>query len=130
MKSFEHINATTVHEALAALKYGNGSATLIAGGTDLLGIIKDRILPDQPEMIINIKTIRELEFIKESPKGLKIGALAKLSDIAGSAKVTSEYGGSQKPRAPLRHQKYATWAPSGATSVNRSGAGIIGIPTN
>lgn len=93
MKSFEHINATTIHEALAALKYGNGSATLIAGGTDLLGIIKDRILPDQPEMIINIKTIRELEFIKESPKGLKIGALAKLSDIAGSAKVTSEYRG-------------------------------------
>jgi len=93
MKSFDHINATTVDEALAALKYGNGKATLIAGGTDLLGIIKDRILPDYPEVIINIKTIRELEYIKEDPEGLKVGALAKLSDIAESAAVLSEYNG-------------------------------------
>ena len=93
MKSFKHINATSVDEAIETLEYGKGKAVLMAGGTDLLGIIKDRILPDHPEIVINIKTIRDLGYIREEPAGLKIGALAKLSDIAESADLLPGYGG-------------------------------------
>jgi xanthine dehydrogenase YagS FAD-binding subunit len=75
------------------LKEYKGRAKLIAGGTDLLGILKDRILPEYPEVIINIKTIPKLGYIKEDSEGLKIGALAKLSDIAQSPKVSSGYKG-------------------------------------
>ena len=91
MKSFNHVNVKTVGEAVKLLKYYKGKAKLIAGGTDLLGILKDRILPDYPEAIINIKTIHGLDYIKEDGKGLKIGALAKLSDIAKSPMVKGDY---------------------------------------
>ena len=57
---------------------------MIAGGTDLLGILKDKILPDYPKTIINLKDIKNLDYIKEDGAGLKIGALTRLEDIVQS----------------------------------------------
>lgn len=91
MKSFTHINAQSVEDAVTLLKDYRGKAKLMAGGTDLLGILKDNILPVYPEVIINLKTIRGLDSIKEDAKGLKIGALARLKDIAESATVQKSY---------------------------------------
>jgi NADPH-dependent glutamate synthase beta subunit-like oxidoreductase/CO/xanthine dehydrogenase FAD-binding subunit len=91
MKSFNHFNARTVNEAVRLLKSHQGRAKLIAGGTDLLGTLKDRILPDDPEAIINIKTVPELNYIKEDARGLKIGALTKLEEIAQSPAVREKY---------------------------------------
>jgi xanthine dehydrogenase YagS FAD-binding subunit len=84
MKAFHHVNAGTVDEAIALLKSGGGRAKVIAGGTDLLGILKDKILPDYPETLINLKSIKNLEYIKEDGGILKIGALTKLEDIVHS----------------------------------------------
>jgi len=64
---------------------------MIAGGTDLLGILKDKILPSDPEVIINIKAIPKLDYIKEDKHGLKIGALTTLSDIAKSPVIKEKY---------------------------------------
>ncbi len=91
MKSFDHVNAKTVDEAITLLKDHKGKAKLIAGGTDLLGILKDQILPEYPETIINIKTIQELDYIKEDGTGLKIGALTKLADITHNPAIQEKY---------------------------------------
>ena len=65
MRRFTHISARTIEEAVSALRrYGN-RANIIAGGTDLLGKMKDEILPRYPEAITDIKTIPGLDFIKE-----------------------------------------------------------------
>jgi len=91
MKTFKHIDVKTVNKACDLLKAYRGKAKLIAGGTDLLGILKDRIIPDYPEAIINIKTIPGLDYIQEDSKGLKIGGLTTLSNIAGSSVVKEKY---------------------------------------
>jgi xanthine dehydrogenase YagS FAD-binding subunit len=91
MKSFNHVNAKTVDEAVKTLERYKGKAKLNAGGTDLIGVLKHRILPDWPEAIINIKTIPGLNKIKEDTEGLKVGALTKLSDIADSEVVRRKY---------------------------------------
>src|SRR4030042_5430956 len=90
MKPFNHIDAGTVDEAVTLLK-DNGKAKLIAGGTDLLGVLKDRILPDYPEALINLKTVHGLGYIKEEAKGLKIGALTTLADIAKTPMIKERY---------------------------------------
>jgi xanthine dehydrogenase YagS FAD-binding subunit len=82
VKSFKHIHARTVEEACELLWKYNGKARLNAGGTDLLSILKGEILFNYPEAIINIKAIPGLDYVKEDNGALKIGALAKLSDIA------------------------------------------------
>ena len=81
MKLFEHINAKTVDEASHILNEHGDRAKIIAGGSDLLGTLKDRIHPDYPEIVLNIKTIDGLEYIKEENGTLKIGALTKLNAL-------------------------------------------------
>jgi NADPH-dependent glutamate synthase beta subunit-like oxidoreductase len=89
MKPFKHKDAKTINEAVKLQR--KGKTKLIAGGTDLLGILKDKILPDYPETVINIKTIPHLDYIKEDARGLKVGALTKLEDIASSPIIREKY---------------------------------------
>ena len=92
MKAFSHENAKTLAEARTAL--AGGKAEIIAGGTDLIGRLKDNILPDKmyPATLINIKTITPgLDFIKEEAGVLKIGAATRLADIADNAAVKQKY---------------------------------------
>ena len=89
MKTFKHINAKTIDEAVSAL--GQGKAMVIAGGTDLLGTLKDGILPEYPETVINLKSIAGLSYIKEEGGVLKIGALTLLDEIANSDVVKTKY---------------------------------------
>lgn len=91
MKKFSHINASSVEEAVSWLRRYGHRASVIAGGTDLLGKMKDEILPAYPEAIINLKTIPGLDFIKEEDGMLKIGALARLHDIAVNPAVRDRY---------------------------------------
>jgi xanthine dehydrogenase YagS FAD-binding subunit len=91
MRKFSHINASSVDEAVSWLRRYGHRANVIAGGTDLLGKLKDEILPTYPEAIINLKTIPALDFIKEEDGLLKIGALARLHDIAVNPTVKDRY---------------------------------------
>jgi len=63
MRNFAHVNAMTLDEAASILRRYGKKAALIAGGTDLLGKMKDEILPTYPEALVNIKTIPGLDFI-------------------------------------------------------------------
>ena len=85
MQTFCHLNSKTIKEASAALS--KKGSVLNAGGTDLLGVLKDNILPDYPELIINLKTIPGLDEIREEDGGIVIGALTRLADIAASPLV-------------------------------------------
>ena len=91
MKTFRHLEAESVEEALSLVKKFSGKANFIAGGTDLLGVLKGNILPDYPEALINIKTIPELHDIEEDKGRLKIGALTRLVDIVQSPIVKEKY---------------------------------------
>jgi NADPH-dependent glutamate synthase beta subunit-like oxidoreductase/CO/xanthine dehydrogenase FAD-binding subunit len=91
MKIFKHVNALSAKEAASILKEYKGKAKVVAGGTDLMGQIKDSILPEPPEVIVNIKTISDLGYIRENGGTLKIGALTKIEDIAQDKIVKSRY---------------------------------------
>lgn len=91
MRSFIHINVRTIEEAHLLLGKHRGKAVVNAGGTDLLGVLKDEILPGYPKVVINIKNIPGLASITENESGLTIGSLVKLSDIAGSPLIKARY---------------------------------------
>ena len=89
MKAFNHTNVKTMAEAKTAL--AGGKATIIAGGTDLIGTLKDNILPTYPNALVNIKAIPGLDYIKEEGGMLKIGATTRLADIAANPTVNQKY---------------------------------------
>jgi xanthine dehydrogenase YagS FAD-binding subunit len=85
----KHINARSVAEALHVLGEYQEEAKIIAGGVDLVPLIKDEVIG--PNVLVNIKTIPELAYIKEDAEGLKIGALTTLNDIEMSPIISSQY---------------------------------------
>ena len=89
MKPFNHTNATSIAEIKTAL--ADGKTTLIAGGTDLMGTLKDNILRDYPATVINLKSVSGLDFIEEKGDVLKIGAATRLADIAADPLVQEKY---------------------------------------
>ncbi|MDR3148636.1 MAG: FAD binding domain-containing protein [Oscillospiraceae bacterium] len=97
MRAFNHINAKSLDEATALLKKDGSVA--IAGGGDLLGALKDDIFPDYPKLVVNIKSIPELDNIVLDGNILKIGTLVTLADAARnplvieSAKAVSDAAG-------------------------------------
>ncbi len=88
-KRFEHVNAKTVEEAASILR--KGKAAVLSGGTDLLGAMRFEILPNYPEVVVNLKTIPGMEYVKEEAGLLKIGAMTRLEDIAKNNLVKTRY---------------------------------------
>ncbi len=88
MKAFEYVNPADTRSAVAALTQAGDKGKVIAGGVDLLGEMKDYI--ETPDVVVNLKTIRGLDHIS-TDRGLRLGALARLTDIAGNEAIRSHY---------------------------------------
>ena len=82
MKKFAYKNAETITDAASLLK--TGSAAILAGGTDILNLVKIEALNISPELLVNIKNIPGLDTISENASGLEIGASTRISSIASS----------------------------------------------
>ena len=85
LPAFLHADAETVQEAVSWLERWGNEARVIAGGTDLLSLMKDRLEGPQlktPRALINIKRIAEMQRMDhDDESGLRIGAAVTLSHI-------------------------------------------------
>lgn len=89
MKSFEYLQPETIKAASKHLQKNNNSFPY-AGGTDLLGLMKDEII--EPNQLVNLKNIGKYNSIEyNESEGLKIGALAKLTEIEEHPIVKEKY---------------------------------------
>ncbi len=89
MQAFAYAKPTTVAQAVALLGSNWNDAAILAGGTDLLALMKDNLAA--PQRVINIKSIRELGGIHESADGLRIGALVSLEELRKNDFVRREF---------------------------------------
>ena len=85
MKDFKLVNAKTVKEAVDALAELGDKAKLIAGGTDVMLMIRDGKINDLT--LVSIRDIEELRGIKLDGDTVTIGALTRLSDIEHSDEI-------------------------------------------
>ncbi len=85
----DHFDAKTIDEALFLLSKYKSEAKIIAGGTDLITLMKDRVLI--PKVLVNIKTIPDLAYIKDDITGIKIGALTTVHEIETSPIIRGTY---------------------------------------
>ena len=89
MKSFEYLQPETIKAASKYLQKNNNSLPF-AGGTDLLGLMKDNIFA--PDQLVNLKKLEKYNFIEYNEKdGLRIGALTILSEIENHPIVKGKY---------------------------------------
>lgn len=80
MKNFEYAAPRTEAEVLQLLSPEPGKVELLAGGTDLVGLLKAMIVT--PERVVNIMEIPSLKEITELPDGsVSVGATVTLDQI-------------------------------------------------
>ena len=88
LKSFSYVRPASVDEAVEQLRAAGGRVH--AGGTDLLGCLRDGVI--EAERVVSIGGIEALEGIREqSGGGLRIGALTRLAEIAKSPVIAERY---------------------------------------
>jgi xanthine dehydrogenase YagS FAD-binding subunit len=79
MRAFEYFAPQLLADAIHTLSTAGGNAQVCAGGTDILGRLKDGV--DSPDKLVCLKTLPEMRYVRESNEGIRIGALTTLSTI-------------------------------------------------
>jgi len=87
---FELLRPTSLDAALAALERHAPGAQVIAGGTDLIPSMKQRLFT--PRVLVDLKRLRDLDGLHTASDGtLVLGALTKISTLVNSALVASQF---------------------------------------
>jgi xanthine dehydrogenase YagS FAD-binding subunit len=89
MQNFEYANPKSVKEAAALLGSSWSDAAVLAGGTDIISLMKDYV--ESPKRLVSIRGIKDLGGISKSGGGVRIGATATLDDIMNNAQIRSEF---------------------------------------
>ncbi len=82
MKAFEYAAPTTQAEVLELLSAEWGKTEVLAGGTDLVGLMKLMVIT--PDRVVNIKEVDSLRGIRRTSHGVEIGAVTNLDDLLDS----------------------------------------------
>lgn len=80
MKAFEYARPETEAEAIEFLGTDAGQTAVLAGGTDLVSLMKAELLT--PSRVVDLKRIPSLREVTRVEGGVQIGSLATLSDLA------------------------------------------------
>lgn len=89
MRPFEYVSPANTRQAASLLAASWGQTEILAGGTDLLALMKEDVVT--PRRLINIKEIAELRGVSANAQGLRIGALTTLGELAEDASVRQKY---------------------------------------
>jgi xanthine dehydrogenase YagS FAD-binding subunit len=90
MTDFDYVQPKSLEEASSILQKAGGKAIPYSGGTDALSLLKEDII--SPEEVINLKKIPKLNQISyEDGKGLKIGALVTINEVAENPLIAEKY---------------------------------------
>lgn len=89
MKNFELAEPRTLDQLTSYLAKSSGKVFIMAGGTDLLGEIKEGTV--EPDVVVDLRTIPDLSFIRKDKDAVRIGALATVADLAESHMIAQDY---------------------------------------
>ena len=89
MNAFEYVNAQSVAEVGELLAANGQAARIIAGGTDLLGEVKQGTA--RPSRLVGLHSIDDLRGIRLNDRGMLIGAMTTIAEIAEHEHVRSRY---------------------------------------
>jgi len=87
MKTFTNANPKDIREAITLLSRGN--ASIVGGGSDLLGMVKERLM--SPDVLVNLKSIRGLDKVETQSGKMKIGGLITLDALSHDAQIRKNY---------------------------------------
>jgi len=90
MQAFDYARPKSTHDAVKMLSGADGEALALAGGTDLISLMKDGV--SKPTRIVSLRHLKELKRVSFHAKsGLRMGAAVTLEELMVSADVREHY---------------------------------------
>jgi len=92
MTTFSSANPKDVREAVALLSQTHQegrSASIVGGGSDLLGMVKERLV--SPDVLVNLRAIGGLDRVETQSGRVKIGGLITLDALSHDAQIRKQY---------------------------------------
>jgi xanthine dehydrogenase YagS FAD-binding subunit len=89
VRPFAFVEPTSLNEVIQLLVPEQGQARLIAGGSDLLGELKDEVV--SYERLVSLAGIEELRHIRAEGGGLRLGVLVTVAQLEYEARLQGSY---------------------------------------
>ena len=86
---FQLLRPRTLPDALGMLQEHSGSIRVLAGGTDLLPSMRQKLF--EPKYVLDLRRLDELNGIRETEQGIEIGAVTTLHEIEHSELLRERY---------------------------------------
>ena len=83
--AFAYKSPKSLQQAVADLGEQWGKIDILAGGTDLLSLMKDGL--ESPQVVVSIKGVEGLGGVQVADDSIKIGATATLADVADHSAI-------------------------------------------
>jgi xanthine dehydrogenase YagS FAD-binding subunit len=133
MRAFEYANPKTTSQAVALLGRTWDDAQVLAGGTDLISLMKDDVV--SPRRVVSLKDIAELRGIRTDASGLRVGALVTLEELVDSADVKQRYAALHQAAEEIHSAQVRNMGTVGGNLCQRprcwyyrSGFGLLAAP--
>lgn len=89
MKAFQY---ATAHSTDSARELVAGNGLYLAGGNDLLGLLKDYLVPG-PDILVNIKSLPDMREIKRGDNFWTVGALVTVAEVEDHHGIAKAFPG-------------------------------------
>ena len=89
MEKFSYASPTSEKEAVGLLSSQWGETAILAGGTDLVSMMKEYLAT--PKKVVNIKQIKALSGTGSAKGGMRIGATATFDELSENAAIRKSY---------------------------------------
>jgi len=89
MKPFKYFRPDSMESVISLLREEGNRVS--AGGTDIIGTMKDKVNPNYPESLVSLKNITDLDYIREDEDSLRIGAMTGIREIQSSKILKDKY---------------------------------------
>ncbi|WP_101926491.1 MULTISPECIES: FAD binding domain-containing protein [Luteimonas] len=122
MRPFAHVRATSLAQAVEATAGGDG-ARFLAGGTTLFDLMKLEV--ETPSTLVDITALPDLHEIKVGRRGLVVGALARMADVADHDEVRSRYPALSESLSKAASQQLRNMATVGGNLLQRTRCGYF-----
>ncbi len=127
LNDFEYFAPSTTSEVLDLVSRLGNKAKILAGGTDLFILMKDKVL--KPEQLIDINNVEDFKGITyENGKGAVIGAATKIAEIEDSDLIKEKYYALHQAASELGSFQVRSMATIGGNSCNASPAAETPTP--
>jgi len=127
LNHFEYFAPKTPHEVLDLLKRLGNTAKVLAGGTDLLNMMKEKLL--KPDYLIDLNNVEELKGISYEPgKGAVIGAATTIAEVEHSPLIKEKYFALHQAAGELGSVQVRNMATIGGNSCHASPAAETPTP--